>query len=37
MKTWFAEKYGEAWVKDFEQAIADVEADIAKERKRIGG
>ena len=37
MKAWFAEKYGAAWVKDFEQAISDVQSDIEKERKRIGG
>lgn len=37
MKKWFGDKYGDEWVKDFENAIADVEADIANERKRIGG
>jgi tripartite ATP-independent transporter DctP family solute receptor len=37
MKKWFSAKYGDKWLKEFESAIADVEAEIAKERKRIGG
>lgn len=37
MKTWFADKYGQSWVTEFEKAIADVQADIAAERKRVGG
>ncbi|MGI9520532.1 MAG: TRAP transporter substrate-binding protein DctP [Hyphomicrobiaceae bacterium] len=37
MKDWFTQKYGDEWVKAFEQAIVDVEAQIEKDRKRVGG
>ncbi|MFN3745946.1 MAG: TRAP transporter substrate-binding protein DctP [Hyphomicrobiaceae bacterium] len=36
MKKWFVQRHGETWMKDFETAIADVQAAIAKDRKRWG-
>jgi hypothetical protein len=35
MKAWFVAKYGDAWVVALEKAIAQAEAELAEERKRI--
>lgn len=37
MKKWFTEKYGDEWVKAFEQAVADAEAAIDADRARTIG
>ncbi|WP_282606191.1 TRAP transporter substrate-binding protein DctP [Pelagibius sp. Alg239-R121] len=37
MKVWFTEKYGDEWLKLFEQAVADAESAIDSDRKRILG
>ena len=31
MKVWFADKYGDTWLKKFEKAVADAEAAVADE------
>ena len=37
MKVWFADKYGDKWLKKFEKAVADAEADVADRNKRVIG
>jgi tripartite ATP-independent transporter DctP family solute receptor len=35
MKVWFADKYGDKWLKKFEKAVADAEADVADRNNRV--
>ncbi len=37
MKVWFADKYGDKWLKKFEKAVADAEADVADRNNRVIG
>ena len=37
MKVWFADKYGDTWLKKFEKAVADAEAAVADRNKRVIG
>ena len=37
MKVWFADKYGDKWLKKFEKAVADAESDLADRNKRVIG
>jgi TRAP-type C4-dicarboxylate transport system substrate-binding protein len=37
MKVWFADKYGDKWLKKFEKAVAEAEADVADRNKRVIG
>lgn len=37
MKKWFVDKYGDEWLKLFEQAVADAEASVDADRARIIG
>lgn len=35
MKVWFKQKYGDEWLKKFEKAVADAEAQVASRNKRL--
>jgi len=37
MKVWFANKYGDKWLKKFEKAVADADADVADRNNRVIG
>jgi len=37
MKVWFADKYGDKWLKKFEKAVADADADVADRNNRVIG
>jgi hypothetical protein len=37
MKVWFANKYGDKWLKKFEKAVAEAEADLADRNNRVIG
>lgn len=37
MKVWFADKYGNKWLKKFEKAVAEAEADLTDRNNRVIG
>ena len=37
MKVWFSDKYGDKWLKKFEKAVAEAEAELIDRNNRVIG